>query len=239
MLLTASYYDVRRCKIPSWLNYLAVLSSLLYAAVSVVGHPPFALYAAVAFLLPYLLWRINLVGGADAKLLTLACLITPNRAFTFSFPFLFISLSYALSFAYPDPKLLLSNAPFLAPVVTVALLLTPRSLPYLLLVLLFFLKAAELNALGYSEKIPLDELTQGHMVREALRGGMIVEVSDLDMFFRRRRFDYIPPLLLDEEEVERIREMWRWKGRDEVMVARERPSIPAILLALILHPLIL
>jgi len=54
------------------------------------------------------------------------------------------------------------------------------------------------------------------------------------MFLRRGRFDYIPPLLLDGEEVERIKEMWTERGRDEIKVARERPSIPAIFGAFLL-----
>jgi hypothetical protein len=235
MLLVASYYDLRQGELPSWLNYLAIISSILYAIAVTVARPFFALYALVAFLLPYLLWRINLVGGGDAKLLTLACLVMGWDNPSPGLPFLFVSFSYVLSFI-PDPRLLLSTAPVLALAIAVALALAPGSLPYLLLVLLFSIRAVELGALGYSESIPLGKLKPCHMVREAILGGEIVEVSDLDMFLRRRRFDYIPPLLLDEAEVERIRRTWRDKGREEIKVARERPSVPAILLAYLLYP---
>jgi hypothetical protein len=236
MLLVASYYDLRQGELPSWLNYLAIISSILYTVAAIITCPFFALYAPVAFLLPYLLWRINLVGGADAKLLTLACLVISQDDPSPGLPFLFVSLSYVLSFVWPNPRLLLTTAPVLALAITVALALAPGSLPYLLLVLLFSIRAVELGALGYSKSIPLGKLRPCHMVREAILGGEIVEVSDLDMFLRRRRFDYIPPLLLDEAEVERIRRTWGDKGRGEIKVARERPSVPAILLAYLLYP---
>lgn len=240
ILITASYYDLRRKRIPRWLNKGIMVSILVYAAVYSIQHPRFAAYSIIAFAVPYLLWRVNLIGGADAKLLSLASLVLaePSKP-SFALPLLFTSLSYAMVFLMPDLKILRLGWMWVFPPVLLVWILAPGMVLPVLLVLLFVMKSVDMSITGYSETLPLAELRNHHLVREGVKGGRIVDVSDLDLILRRKGFEYLPPLLLDDGELERIKETWRRKGREEIRVAVEKPGIPGILAATLLYPFVL
>jgi hypothetical protein len=239
LLIPASYYDLRRREIPSWLNHAVLGVIILYTVFAARQNPWFLLYSIYAFLVPYFLWRFGILGGGDAKLLTLACLllavpVSPDMAL----PLLFISLSYIIHFITPNPELLKKSWAWLILLPIVGILARDLLAPIALLVF-FSMKMAELNAIGYAESISLENLRPHHLVREALKDGDVVGLSDIDVFLRRKGYDYVPPLMLDEKDVERIKKLWMENGREDVRVARERPAIPAILAASVLYRMIL
>jgi len=236
ILFLASYYDIRNNEIPKWMNVTVLVVFLIYSAFTSIQNAWFSLYSLYAFILSYMLWRVGIIGGGDAKLLALSCLLlaapsSPDPLL----PPLFISLSYTLHFIVPNPELLKVSIRWLIPLVAfMALLAKEFSAPFAI-ILLFSMKIIELSIAGYTESIPLRALQSHHLVREAIKGNEVVELSDLDMFLRRKDYTYIPPLRLSDEDVVRIKKLWREIGREEVKVAKEKPAIPAILVASVLY----
>lgn len=239
ILFLASYYDVRKNEIPSWMNAIILLAFLIYSAFVSIQNAWFSLYSIYAFILPYMLWRIGIMGGGDVKLLALSCLLlaapySPDPLL----PPLFISLSYTLHFITPNPELFIISLRWLAPLVAFMAFLAKDFLVPFAIILLFSMKVVELTTAGYTESIQLHTLQTHHLVREAIKGDEVVELSDIDLFLRRKNYTYIPPLRLRYEDIVRIKKLWREKGREEVKVAKEKPAIPAILAALVLYTMI-
>ncbi len=236
ILSFASYYDIRNNEIPKWMNVTVLVVLLIYSAFVSIQNAWFSLYSLYAFILPYMLWRVGIIGGGDAKLLALSCLLlavpsSPDPLL----PPLFISLSYTLHFIAPNPKLIRASLRWLVPsAASVAFLAKDFLVPFAI-ILLFSMKIIELSIKGYSDSIPLRSLQPHHLVREAIKGNEVVELSDLDMFLRRKDYTYIPPLSLSNEDVVRIKKLWREIGREEIKVAKEKPAIPAILVASVLY----
>jgi Flp pilus assembly protein protease CpaA len=236
ILALASYYDIRRRLIPRWLNTGVILLILAYTIAYLLQSPESAVYVTLVLAAPSLLWRINLIGGADAKLLALASLVLADPSNpSLVLPVMLISISYALVFLTPDMRTLRLGWKWLLPMIVLTWTLSPGMVLPVILAILLTAKSVEMSTAGYSETLPLEDLQSHHLVREAIKDGEIVEVSDIDMLLWRKKYDYMPPPLLEEREIEKIKNIWREKGKTEIKVSREKPGIPAMLAAILLY----
>ena len=92
-LVAVAAWDWRRALIPNWLTLPVMLAAggvRLYQ-----GH----LYVLVLWVLLYLIWRVNIVGGGDAKLLMGLFALFPTYEFALLFSILMLAVSVPLIIA--------------------------------------------------------------------------------------------------------------------------------------------
>ena len=92
-LITVALWDWRRAIIPNWLTLPVMLAAggvRLYQ-----GH----LHVLAVWLLIYLIWRMNIVGGGDAKLLMGLFALFPTYEFALLFSILVLAVSVPMIIA--------------------------------------------------------------------------------------------------------------------------------------------
>lgn len=236
ILLTASVYDLKCREIPQWLNVLILLAIPVVLVSKVVSDANFILFALLCTALAFFFYSLGITAEADGKLLILSSLILASSP-DIKVPILFFCLSYFLFFITPSREgmRILADARILTGLFLAILLL--KSYFFFVLLVLFSLKMIEGKIYGFSREIPVSELKSWHSITQAVKGGSVVDISDADLIFRRSEYEYIPPLCLEERDVEEVKNKWTSLRETRIKVRKEAPMIPAMTLAYVLFPI--
>jgi len=247
----ASYFDLKTREIPNWLTLGMIVTGLTLSSIQIVYGLPWILIIlpiALSFPLIWLMWRMGLFGGGDAKLImgiiSLVPLFPDGTSFIPTF-FLMIAVSSFMQLfisgmiemlRMKDKKAFIFLLPFGIAFATYLISYSP------LLSILFLAIAADLISpfMPYRKKAKVSNEIEGEMLAETIgiKDGKIMRFEEkpsflMKIFWGKERMDEIIAAPshtgISADDIKKLKDLC-----EEVYIFSSRPLAPAIFAALLI-----
>jgi len=248
----ASYFDVKMREIPNWLTLGMIAAGLALSSVQIVYGSSWVLIVlplALSFPLIWLMWRMGLFGGGDAKLLmgiiSLVPLFPDGTSFIPTF-FLMIAITSFMQFfifGVQEAIKKKDKRAFVFALLPAGIAYIVYFLTHSLLISIFSLAIvadAVSPFLPYRKKVEVSDKIKGEMLAETIgiKDEKIVRIAEkpsflLKIFSRQDKLDEViaapSHMGISANDIKKLKDLCT-----EVYIFSSRPLAPAIFAALLI-----